>query len=62
MLLIPAAVNDLLDRGSRERDKQYREAYQRFGVVVDGVLMLPRTPEVQAFLDAKPEKPGKPSN
>ena len=56
MLLIPAAVRKLKREGRlegrHERDKRYEEAYRRFGVEVDGVVMLPRTPEVQAFLDS----------
>lgn len=62
MLLIPAAVNKLLDRGRAEMDKRYEEAYRRFGIEVDGVVMLPRTPEVREFLDRDSEEPGKPSN
>ena len=33
-----------------ERLKRWDEAYARFGIEVDGVLMLPRTPEVERFL------------
>ena len=75
VLLIPKAVNKLLDQGRaegrvegraegraegrEERDRRYDEAYRRFGVEVDGVIVLPRTPEVQEFLDGKPEERGK---
>ena len=39
----------------RERQRQREEeAYSRFGVEVNGVLMLPRTPEVERFLAADP--------
>ena len=39
----------------RERRRQREEeAYSRFGVEVNGVLMLPRTHEVERFLDADP--------
>ena len=65
MLLIPAEVRRLKREGRKEgreeRDARYREAYRRFGVEVDGVVMLPHTPEVQAFLDsdsAGPDKAG----
>ena len=34
-----------------ERRKRWDEAYARFGIEVDGVLMLPLTPEVERFLD-----------
>ena len=50
MLLIPKAAKDLIDKGRAERDARYEEAYRRFGVEVDGIVALPRTPEVQAFL------------
>ena len=30
--------------------KRWYEAYARFGIEVDGVLMLPLTPEVKRFL------------
>ena len=30
--------------------KRWDEAYARFGIEVDGVLMLPLTPEVERFL------------
>ena len=33
-----------------ERRKRWDEAYARFGIEVDGVLMLPLTPEVERFL------------
>ena len=32
-----------------------QEAYERFGVDQDGVLVLPRTPEVEQFLFGEPE-------
>ncbi len=65
VLLIPAEVNRLMEKGRKEgrqegreeghleREARYAEAYRRFGVEVDGVVMLPRTPEVQAFLDGQ---------
>ena len=41
----------------RERQRQREEeAYTRFGVEVNGVLMLPRTPEVERFLAGEPEE------
>ena len=51
MLLIPAAIKKLRREGRWEQRRRLREAYRRFGVEVDGVVMLPDTPEVQAFLD-----------
>ena len=59
MLLIPAAVNKLKREGRQERDKRYKEAIRRFGVEVDGVTMLPFTPEVQEFLDGETEESGR---
>ena len=58
MLLIPARIKELKRQGRREERARYREAYRRFGVEVDGVVMLPDTPEVQAFLDGEPDKAG----
>ena len=37
-------------------NKRYAEALAKFGVAVDGVIMLPQTPEVQRFLDGEPEE------
>ena len=36
--------------------KRYQEAYDRFGVEVNGVLMLPNTPEVEKFLSGQTEQ------
>ena len=33
-----------------ERRKRWDDAYARFGLEMDGVLMLPLTPEVERFL------------
>ena len=35
------------------RRKRWNEAFDRFGFEVDGVLMLPWTPEVERFLDGE---------
>ena len=51
MLLIPAAVKKLIREGRQKQRQREREAYRRFGVEVDGVAVLPDTPEVRAFLD-----------
>ena len=58
VLLIPKAWNKAKEEGRREERKRlkavykarYQEAYERFGIEVDGVLTLPRTPEVERFL------------
>ena len=36
-----------------QRRKRWNEAFDRFGFEVDGVLVLPWTPEVERFLDDK---------
>ena len=38
------------------RLKRWEEAYPQFGLEVSGVLMLPRMPEVERFLDGEPEE------
>ena len=62
VLLIPAAWNKAKAEGraegraeerqrlKKEYQARYQAAYERFGVEVDGVLVLPRTPEVERFL------------
>ena len=54
VLLIPKTVRAILEKGRAEgREAQSRrvnEAYERFGVEVDGVQALPNTPEVKEFL------------
>ena len=36
--------------GQQELASRMREAYERFGIEQDGVIVLPRTPEVEQFL------------
>ena len=43
-------------RWREERRKRWEEAYAKFGVEVDGVLMLPMTPEVERFLEGETEE------
>ncbi len=54
VLLIPRAWNKLKEdsrrEGREESSERLKEAYERFGIEVDGVLTLPRTPEVERFL------------
>ena len=66
MLLIPRTVRAILAKGWAEgiiqgreaQHKRLREAYERFGIDVDGVRALPNTPEVKEFLwGNSPEKP-----
>ena len=56
VLLIPREVKRLIKKGQKQRDERRREAYRRFGFEVDGVRVLPDTPEVQAFLESEPEE------
>ena len=62
MLLIPRRIRQLKRQGRREQQERNREAYRRFGVEVDGVVMLPDTPEVREFLDSDSEESGKPGD
>ena len=40
----------------KRRRKQYEAALAKFGVEVEGVLMLPQTPEVREFLEGEPDE------
>ena len=42
--------------GRKEAISRMQEAYERFGVQQNGVLALPRTPEVEEFLFGRPEE------
>ena len=63
MVLAAMKIKQLREEGRAEgraeererRRKQEEEAYARFGVEVNGVLMLPRSPEVQRFLGGEDE-------
>jgi hypothetical protein len=44
------------DKEREDQRKRRAEAYRRFGVEVDGVRMLPDTPEVEEFLSGTSEK------
>ena len=54
MVLAGMKIKEWKEQGHKEGQKKQRqreeEAYARFGVEVNGVLMLPRTPEVERFL------------
>ena len=56
VLLIPKAWNRAKREGRAEQRKLTEEAYKRFGIEVDGVLVLPRTPEVERFLAGEAEE------
>ena len=42
--------------GRKEVVSRMQQAYERFGVEQNGVLVLPRTPEVEQFLFGEPEE------
>ena len=54
MVLAAMKIKEWKEEARQEERKKQRqreeEAYARFGVEVNGVLMLPRTPEVERFL------------
>ncbi|MYC28472.1 MAG: hypothetical protein F4X65_00065 [Chloroflexi bacterium] len=55
VLLIPDAIRKIKEAGRKEQreaqQKRRKQAYERFGFEVDGVVVLPQTPEVEAFLN-----------
>ena len=51
VLLIPDAIKNIRDKEKKAQRKRRQAAYERFGVEVNGVVMLPQTPEVEAFLN-----------
>ena len=57
MVLAGMKIREWKEQGRKEererRWKREEEARTRFGVEVNGVLMLPQTPEVQRFLDGE---------
>ncbi len=57
VLLIPDAVKGIREKEKRDQRKRRKEAYERFGVEVNGVLMLPNTSEVEAFLNGEAPAP-----
>lgn len=59
MVLAGMKIRQWREEGRKGQLKREDEAYARFGVEVNGVLMLPRTPEVQRFLagEDEPEEP-----
>ena len=72
VLLIPRAWNKLKEDSRREgreegreegrkearqeSSERLKEAYERFGIEVDGVPTLPRTPEVERFLSGESDR------
>jgi hypothetical protein len=60
VLLIPAAVKKLKSEGRREQRRRERQALAKFGREVNGVLMLPMTPEVEQFLSGESDESVRP--
>ena len=60
MVLAAMKIKEWQDKARKqalaERRKREQEAYEKFGVEVDGVLMLPWTPEVERFLEEDAEE------
>ena len=60
VLLIPDAIKKIREterKTQRKAQQELRkEAFRRFGVEVNGILMLPNTPEVEAFLNSESQK------
>ena len=55
MVLAAMKIKEWKEQGREGQLKREEEAYARFGVEVNGVLMLPRTPEVEQFLAGESE-------
>lgn len=51
VLLIPDAIKNIREKEKRAQRNRRKEAYKRFGVEVNGVVMLPQTADVEAFLN-----------
>ena len=60
MVLAAMKIKEWKEQARREEQKKQRqrmeEAYAKFGVEVNGVLMLPRTAEVERFLGGESEE------
>ena len=60
MVLAAIKIKEWKEQARKEERKRQREredaAYAKFGVEVNGVLMLPRTPEVERFLAGETEE------
>ena len=56
VLLIPDAIKNIREKEKRAQRNRRREAYKRFGFKVDGVMVLPQTPEVESFLNGEEPK------
>ena len=57
VLLIPDAIRKIREterkKQRKAQQKLRQQAFRRFGVEVNGVRMLPNTPEVETFLNSE---------
>ena len=60
MVLAAMKIKEWKEQARKEEHerqlKREQEAFARFGIEVNGVLMLPKTPEVERFLAGEPEE------
>ena len=56
MVLAAMKIKEWKEQARKDQRKREDEAYAKFGFEVDGVLVLPRTPEVQRFLAGEDEE------
>ena len=50
MVLAAMKIREWKEQARKDQLRREQEAFEKFGVEVNGVLMLPRTPEVERFL------------
>ena len=55
MVLAGMKIKEWKEQARKDQLRRVDEAYAKFGVEVNGVVMLPRTPEVQRFLAGEDE-------
>ena len=55
MVLAGMKIKEWKNQGRTDQRKREEEAFAKFGIEVNGVLMLPKTPEVERFLAGEPE-------
>ena len=50
MVLAAMKIKEWKEQARKDQLRREQEAFEKFGFEVDGVLVLPRTPEVERFL------------
>ena len=53
VLLIPKRIKAIREQERKAQYSRRRKAFKRYGVEVNGMVMLPDTPEVESFLDGQ---------